>query len=386
MSNSSFLSFRLPDDSEELRQITDSVRKLVNDTLFLRPGEVPRFSRTDFERFAALGLTAMTVPEEHGGSPVPPLTIAAVLFEIARAQLGPAIYLSVHLMVSKLLANSQADPTLLRDLAEGRKLAAFCLTEARAGSDAASLETRAEPQGEEWLLNGEKIYITSAGVADVYFVFARTGGPGRGGISAFVVERGATGLGFGADESKMGCEGSTLASVFFRNTPARLVGEREKGYDRALEALAGGRVSIAACATALASRAIEVAALHLQQREQFGSRLSAFQGLQFLVSDMLMKLRASILLTRDACAALERNPADAAAAAGMAKCFSSDSAMAITTDAVQLLGGAGYIRDFGVERLMRDAKMLQIVERTNQIQRIVVAKAFTRSLNASGTS
>ena len=298
-------------------------------------------------------------------------------------------------MVSRLLSQavnglSEEDPRriILQDLAEGRKLGAFCLTEASAGSDASNIQTKARSSDGNWTLNGEKIYITSAGHADVYYVFARTlevfssdespANSAKDTISAFLVEKGAHGLSFGPEESKMGCSGSPIASVRFQDTPALLLGDPGMGYKSALSALAGGRVNIAACACALGAQAIQKAKEHLETRKQFGKALSEFQGLQFLLSDMLMKQRASVLLTRDACRAIETEDQTALFAA-TAKCFSTDSAMAICTDAVQLLGGAGYLKDYEVERLMRDAKMLQIVEGTNQIQRMILARGFLKA-------
>ncbi len=377
------LSFTQDFDNHELLDISSAARKFAERELRPPAGKTPQFNRSHFENFGKLGFAGMSLPESLGGSGVSPLTIASVIFETARADLGPAIYLGVHLMVSRLLhhlaaSESPVDEKIgatLREMADGRKLGAFCLTEANAGSDAANLQTKAEKKAGAWTLTGEKIYITSAGFADVYFVFARTGGARKEGISAFLVERGASGLSFGTPERKMGCESSPIASVFFSDTPAVLLGNEGAGFQNAMNALSGGRVNIAACACALSSRAIELASAHLKQREQFGRALSEFQALRFMLSDMWIKLRASVLLTRDACLLLEKDPSQQREASA-AKCFATDSAMQTTVDAVQLLGGAGYLAEYEVERLMRDAKMLQIVEGTNQIQRLVIAKSI----------
>ncbi|MFN8388975.1 MAG: acyl-CoA dehydrogenase family protein [Bdellovibrionota bacterium] len=372
--------FILDSDSELLRDLSSSVRKFADSNLLVT-SDPPRFRREDFDALAKLGLTGMSVPEQHGGTPMSALAIATAIFDLARAQLGPAIYLSVHLMVSKLLssaASNEYQTERLMKLASGELLGAFCLTEAEAGSDAANLKTKAEPSNDGYRLTGEKLYITSGGVADLYLVFARTAAAGAEGISAFLVEKSAPGLSFGKHERKMGCEGAPIASVHFDGcfvpTAARL-GAEGTGYKLALSGLQGGRVNIAAAACGIGSKALEIAARHLRTRRQFGQPLAGFQGLQFMLSDMATALRASVLLTREAANDLDsgskRTPS-----ASMAKCFATDSAMRITTDAVQLLGGAGYIAEYEVERLMRDAKMLQIVEGTNQIQRLLIARSL----------
>lgn len=374
-------NFHREHDSFENEQISRLAARFAEEHLRISGEERPSFKREHFTQLGALGLARMSLPE----SACSHLAVASALFELARAQLGPAIYLSVHLMVSKLLAQWSAKektkneiwPPLLEQLGSGEKLAAFCLTEAAAGSDAANLSTLATRDGDEYLLSGEKIYITSGGIADVYLVFARTAKTGAKGISAFILERGTPGLSFGQAERKMGCEGAPIASVHFENcrvSAAARLGEEGDGYKIALSGLNGGRVNIAACACGLSSRSIELASAHLKSRTQFGQTLSEFQGLQFLLADMLTDLEASILLTRSAAEDLDRGKTSNSAAS-MAKCFATDAAMKITTDGVQLLGGAGYLADYEVERLMRDAKMLQIVEGTNQIQRVLIARS-----------
>lgn len=376
--NLDFASF---DDSDEMAQLINSVRKFSAQHLD-SGSEDPQFSRDNFKRMADLGLTAMSLSEQAGGLDSKPLEIATALFEIARIDLGAAVYLSVHLMVSRLLesyGNSDYVRSLLGELASGKKLGAFCLTEAGAGSDAARLQCKAETDGgKEFILNGEKIYITSAGVADVYLVFARTGAAGAKGISAFVVERDNPGLSVGKPERKMGASGSPIGTVTLTDCKVKqeaLLGKLGEGYKIALSGLNGGRVNIAACACGVGSMALEIAAAFAKERRAFEQRIADFQAIQFMIADGLMKLRASVLLTRDAAIGLARNSKDSLRAA-LAKCFASDSAVAITIDCVQVLGGAGYLKDYRVERLMRDAKMLQIVEGTNQIQRILIARAL----------
>lgn len=377
MTNSVF-SFTAETDPFETRELCTQARKFAESTLKVSPGDTPVFRRDDFDAMGTLGLCGMSVSEDCGGSNLTDLDIAAVLFELARVQLGPAVYLSVHAMASRILAAQPIHKKLVGELASGTKLGAFCLTEPAAGSDAGSIQTRAEKTTGGYEITGEKIYITSGGVADVYVVFARTGGPGPSGISAFAVERGASGMSFGRPEKKMGCEGAPICSVHFERcavAESSLLGAEGEGFRIALSGLNGGRINIAASACGVASRALELATAYLGGREQFGKRLSDFQGLQFLVADLAVALRASILLTRDAATGTEKGQS-ASAAAAMAKCFATDAAMRITTDAVQLFGGAGYLAEYEVERLMRDAKMLQIVEGTNQIQRMLIARAI----------
>ncbi|MCB0344571.1 MAG: acyl-CoA dehydrogenase family protein [Bdellovibrionales bacterium] len=369
------LDFVFESDSYENRELAVSVRKFAEANL----GEVG-FDRAHFSRMGELGLTGMSLDERYGGSAMESLSIASALFEISRIQLGPTIYLSVHLMVAKIIQQYGADENadLLHEMAAGRALGAFCLTEAQAGSDAYALRTRAEKSGNSWTINGEKIYITSAGLADAYVVFARTSDDKKNGITAFLLRKDHPGMSFGPHEKKMGAEGSPIATVTFENCKvddsARL-GEVGGGYKIALSGLNRGRVSIGAAACGLASRSIEIARAHLAERTQFGQALADFQGLRFMLADMATQLYASILLTRDAAQRLDSGGKQNWPSS-MAKFFASDAAMKITTDGVQLLGGAGYLADYTAERLMRDAKMLQIVEGANQIQRLIVARAL----------
>jgi len=280
---------------------------------------------------------------------------------------------------------------LLPKLATGEWLAAFGLSELSAGSDASALKSTVTAGPHGLTLSGEKCYITSAGFADVYVVFARNQALGPKAISAIIIDPPAPGAkpqqrqGFtvSAPDKKMGCELSPIASLQFDNLSLpleNLLGDPAAGYSIALSGLAGGRISIAACANGLSRTAIEAALKHLGEREQFGSKLIEFQGLQFMLADMQMQYEAARLLTREAAQLLSRDPKhpDNRLLPSYAKCFATDAAMKITTDAVQLLGGAGYIKDYGVEKLMRDAKMLQIVEGTNQIQRMVIARELAK--------
>lgn len=335
--------------------------------------------------FADAGLTGGAISNEYSGLGLTSAHCIAIMEELAAVDLGPAIFLSVHYMVSGLIerfGTPDQKARLLPRLASGELLGAFALTEPSAGSDASNLTTSFTKHGSDYILNGEKCYITSAGWADIYVVFAREAGTkGSEGISALIVEKSSSKeLNIGKPEKKLGCELSPIASLNFDNLAvprSNLLGEERRGYSVALSGLAGGRINIAACANGLSRTAIRLALDHLCERSQFGQKLIEFQGLQFMLADMQIKYEAAKALTERAAQALANCKLDRSAQRmqpSIAKCFATDAAMSITTDAVQLLGGAGYIKEYGVERLMRDAKMLQIVEGTNQIQRSLIAR------------
>jgi alkylation response protein AidB-like acyl-CoA dehydrogenase len=365
----------------EHAQILESVRKMA-----LK--EIPSFQTEEFygtlprplfDSMAALGLTGLSISEANGGMGAPAKLIAGVLEEISQVDLGPAIFLSVHLMVSKMIetfGNDAQKKKYLDGLIEGKLLAAFGLTEASAGSDASAIKTSAQETPNGYVLNGSKIYITSAGWADLYVTFAKMP---DGKMSAFIVPAQTKGLVIGSPEKKMGCELSPIATLTFENMELpkeALLGELGQGYKVALNGLAGGRVSIAACANGLSQSALQRAVAYLKEREQFGKPLIEMQGLQFMLADMKIKLETAKLITAQAADIIDNKSSqgDQRLFSSIAKCYATDSAMAVTTDAVQLFGGAGYIKEYQVERLMRDAKMLQIVEGTNQIQRMIIAR------------
>ena len=341
-----------------------------------------------FSSLSSVGLAGLAIPEEYGGLESSASTIAKIFEEISLVDIGPAIFLSVHTMVSGLITRHGTDEqkqSILPKLAAGEFLGAFALTEPGAGSDASALATTATIKDDEYILNGSKCYITSAGFADLYIVFAKTVSGAEGGISAFVVPSTTTGLSIGAPEKKMGAELSPIASLYFDNArvPATaLLGKLHQGFAVALSGLAAGRVNIAACANGLSQAALSSAIDHLKTREQFGETLSNYQGLQFMIADMYQLLEASRTITAKAAHILDSDNTNKDAiklSSSSAKCFATDAAMKITTDAVQLLGGAGYMQEYGVESLMRSAKMLQIVEGANQIQRMIIARALLGS-------
>lgn len=339
--------------------------------------------RALFASFAEAGVAGLAVPESFGGIGASAATSAAVFDTISRHDMGPAIFISVHAMVCGLIARFGSDEqkkSILPKLASGEALGAFALTEPHAGSDAQALSTEAVLRGDSYFLTGSKIYITSAGFADLYVVFARTKDSSGAGISAFIVPASAKGLTIGTPEKKMGCELSPIASLFFDGAEiprSHLLGPIHEGFKVALSGLAGGRVNIAACANGISRAALDLALKHLRERKQFGKALAEFQGLQFMVADMHSRLEASRLLVEKAAEDLDTagaSPATTRLSSSVAKCFATDTAMSITTDAVQLLGGAGYIKEYQVERYMREAKMLQIVEGANQVQRMIIAR------------
>jgi alkylation response protein AidB-like acyl-CoA dehydrogenase len=345
-----------------------------------------QFPRELFHKSAKLGLCGLAIPEEFGGISASAEMSAAVYTELAAVNLGPAIFLSVHNMVCSLITkfgSPEQKSLYLPSLASGEMLAAFALTEPGAGSNASALRSTAvlDNSGDMYTLNGEKCWITSAGFADLYLSFARTSGEQgeRKGISAFLVLASDSGLHCATPEVKMGCELSPIASVSFVDCQlpaARGMGTVGEGYAIALGGLASGRINIAACANGLARASIQKAYQFLSERKQFGQLLVEFQGLQFMLADMQMRLEAAELLTINAARTLDRDPEsrENRLQPSIAKCFATDAAMQTCTDAVQLLGGAGYVREYEVERFMRDAKMLQIVEGTNQIQRQIIAQ------------
>jgi alkylation response protein AidB-like acyl-CoA dehydrogenase len=339
-----------------------------------------------YASLSEVGLAGIAIPENLGGLEASAATTASIFETIARFDVGPAIFLSVHAMVSGLIVRfgtEEQKKGLLPKLASGELLAAFALTEPNAGSDARALTTEATQTPDGFKLKGSKCYITSAGFADLYLVFARTQTESGAEISAFLVPASTPELSIGKPEKKMGAELSPIASLFFEEAHIprdALLGPINNGFTVATAGLAAGRVNIAACANGLSIAAFDIARRHLRERRQFGRPLADFQGLQFMIADMYQKLEAARLLTQmgaaeiDAAKSGSSNGVHTKLSSSVAKCFATDAAMSITTDAVQLLGGAGYIKEYSVERLMRDAKMLQIVEGANQVQRMIIAR------------
>lgn len=326
------------------------------------------------------------MPEAYEGVGADALATVIVIEEIARVCASSSLIPAVNKLASMpwLLAGSEElKQTYLRRWPR-EAMASYCLSEPEAGSDAAAMTTRAVRDGDTYVLDGVKRWITNAGVSQFYTVFAVTDpAAGTKGISAFVVERADEGVSFGAPEHKLGIKGSPTREVYLdrvRVPTSRLVGEPGTGFATAMRTLDHTRVTIAAQAVGIAQGALDYALGYVKERKQFGKPLAEFQGLRFMLADMGMKLEAARQLTYAAAARSERGDADLTYFGAAAKCYASDMAMEITTDAVQLLGGYGYTRDYPVERMMRDAKITQIYEGTNQIQRMVMARQLLAGL------
>jgi alkylation response protein AidB-like acyl-CoA dehydrogenase len=374
--------FRLDDEQREIQGLA---RKFAQNEIAPHADEWDEehhFPREVLQPMAELGLAGLLVADEYGGSALPRLTGALIYEELAQADMATAVWLSVHNMVAGLIARfgdeAQRERWLPR-LVSGEALGAFSLSEAHAGSDATAIRAMARRDGDDYVLNGSKYWVTNAGQADLYAVMMRTDAEaGSRGISTFIVERDTPGFSIGKLERKMGLRSSPTGELIFEDcrVPAanRLSAEGD-GIKIALSSLDGGRVNIGSIAVGVAQAALDVAVRYAGERVAFGKPLGAFEGIQFMLADMAMKTQASRLLVYEAAWKMDTGEASVTAAA-MAKCFATDAAMAVTTDAVQALGGAGYVRDWPVERYMRDAKVGQIFEGANQIQRIVIARGL----------
>ncbi|MGI5245391.1 acyl-CoA dehydrogenase family protein [Dactylosporangium sp. CA-139066] len=380
-----FEVYQLPEEHEAVREAVRAVcdgKVAPNAAAADETGEFPQAS---YDALRASDFHAPHIPAEYGGAGADALATAIVIEEVARACASSSLIPAVNKLgtMPLLLAGSaELKQRYLPPVARGEAMFSYCLSEPDAGSDAAGMKTRAERDGEFWVLNGVKRWITNAGVSEYYTVFAITDPAARSrGISAFVVEKSDAGVSFGAPEKKLGIKGSPTREVYLDNVriPAdRIIGEPGTGFSTAMRTLDHTRVTIAAQALGIAQGALDFALGYVQERKQFGKPISDFQGIQFMLADMGMKLEAARQLTYAAAAKSERGDADLTYFGAAAKCFASDAAMSITTDAVQLLGGYGYTKDFPLERMMRDAKITQIYEGTNQVQRIVMARQLLK--------
>jgi alkylation response protein AidB-like acyl-CoA dehydrogenase len=369
------------EDREEIRQLARSVAEGRVAPFAADVDESARFPTEGYRALVESQLHAVVIPEAYGGVGADALTGAVVAEEIARVcattqQVSGANELFAWPLL--LGGSEQQKQRWLAPIASGETLGAFALSEPEAGSDVASMSTRAVANGDGWRVRGTKRWITNGGVADCYLLFAVTDpDAGTRGISAFVLEKTDRGLAFGAPEKKMGLKGSPTTEIYLDDVPLpadRLIGHRGDGLKLALGTLDRTRTAVAAQAVGIAQGALDVAVDYVGHRRQFGKALAEFQGLQFMLADMAVGVRAARLLTHAAAAEIEAGAPTMGAAGAAAKLFASDTAMKVTTDAVQLLGGSGYVKDFPVERMMRDAKITQIYEGTNQIQRMVIAR------------
>ena len=369
--------------ADEYESLRESVRALA--TKKIAPfahdvDEQARFPQEAADALIAAGLYAAHVPAEFGGDGADALATVIIIEEVARvcgsSSLIPAVNKlgSVPLIIAGTEAQKQKYLPLL---AKGQGFS-YCLSESSAGSDAAAMTTKAVKDGDAWVINGSKKWISNAGESEFYTVLASTD-PSRGakGISAFIVEKSDAGVSFGAHEKKMGFRGSPTREVYFDNVRInddRRLGDVGSGFALAMQTLDHTRITIAAQALGIAQGAFEVATAYAHERKQFGKPIFDFQGVQFMLADMAMQIAAARALTYQAAVKSERGEKDLTFFSAAAKCFATDVAMKVTTDAVQVLGGYGYVSDFPVERMMRDAKLTQIYEGTNQVQRVVMAR------------
>ncbi|MBE3552373.1 MAG: acyl-CoA dehydrogenase [Kyrpidia tusciae] len=374
--------------TKEQEQMREAVRAFAEEVV--APGAAERdeqesFDRGIFDKMAELGLAGIPWPEEYGGAGLDMLTYVITIEELSRVDASAGVTISAHTSLASWpiyrFGTEEQKRKYLRPLAEGTKIGAYGLTEPGAGTDAANLRTTAVREGDHYVLNGSKIFITNGGEADIYVVFATTDREKRHrGISAFILEKGMPGFHFGKKEKKMGLRSSPTMELVFDNciVPAEnRLGEEGFGFKIAMMTLDGGRNGIAAQAVGIAQGALEAAVAHAKEREQFGKSIGQFQAIQFKLADMATRVEAARLLTYQA-AWLEDRGLPYGKASAMAKMYASDTAMYVTTEAVQIFGGYGYIREYPVERFMRDAKITQIYEGTNEVQRMVVARELLR--------
>jgi alkylation response protein AidB-like acyl-CoA dehydrogenase len=380
-----FDTYRLSDEHEALR---DAVRALAEKEIAPYAAEVDDQGRYPAEARDALvkaGFHAIVIPEEYGGEGADELAGCIVIEEVARicasSSLIPAVN-GLGLTPILLSASHELKQQVLPSIAAGDQMISYALSEREAGSDAASMKTRARRDGDTWVLNGTKAWITNAGESSWYTVMAVTDPEKKAnGISAFVVHRDDPGFEVGPKERKLGINGSPTREIYFQDCVIpgdRIIGAEGTGFKTALATLDHTRPTIGAQAVGIAQGALDVALAYVKERKQFGKQIAEFQGLQFMLADMAMKVEAARQLVYVATARAERGEPNLGFISSAAKCFASDTAMQVTTDAVQLLGGAGYTKDFPVERMMRDAKITQIYEGTNQIQRVVMARSILR--------
>jgi alkylation response protein AidB-like acyl-CoA dehydrogenase len=368
--------------SEEQRQLIDAAREAAETILgpsVEHDDEHELFRKDLFQALGEAGLAGVSTSEELGGLGLGYLEYAMVLEQVAAVSASYAVTLAVNGLPQVILSaygTPEQQEQWVPGLAAGELLGAFALSEPESGSDAGSLKTTAVRDGDHYVLNGTKFWITHGGYADVYVVMARTGGLGSRGISAFLVQAGAKGLSYGKKENKMGLRASPTVELVLEDVrvPASaLVGREGQGFHVALSALDSGRITIAAIATGISQASLAVAAHYACQRRQFNKAIIDFQGVGFMLADMASVTETSRLLVHKA-AWLRDQKRPYSDVAAMAKCVATDGCMKVSTDAVQCLGGYGYTREYPVERYMRDAKVMQIVEGTNQVQRLVISR------------
>ncbi|WP_334164155.1 isobutyryl-CoA dehydrogenase [Phenylobacterium sp.] len=378
------MDFSLTDDQ---RAIEDAARAFAADELAphsARWDEEKHFPVETLRKAAELGFAGLYVAEDVGGSGLSRLDASIVFEQLSYGDVATAAFISIHNMAAWMVDRFGSDELRKRylpRLCAMELIASYCLTEPGSGSDAAALQTTARKDGDSYVLNGSKAFISGAGASDVYVVMARTGGPGPKGISAFVVEKDTTGLSFGAQEKKMGWNAQPTAQVNFddcRVPEANRIGQDGEGFRFAMAGLDGGRINIASCSLGGAGLALDTAKAHLETRSQFGAALKDFQGLQWRLADMATELEAARLMVRRAADSLDRRDPNATRYCAMAKRFATDAGFEVANQALQLHGGYGYLRDYPLERIVRDLRVHQILEGTNEIMRVITARELFR--------
>ena len=372
--------------TNEERLILDTVRAFARERVAPRAAEIDRTAEFPWDlvrEMSKMGLLGVCLPEEYGGAGQSYVLFAMIVEELCKACATTGLIMDVNISLCAepivLFGNEEQKKRFLTPLASGEKLGALAITEPEAGSDAAGIKTTAVRDGDQYVLNGTKIFTTNGGVADIYVCTAVTDpGDGHKGITDFVVEKGMPGLSFGEPLHKLGICGSATTEVHFDNVRVPIenrLGEEGMGFKITMDTLDGGRIGIAAQAVGIAQSALDDAVAYITQRKQFGQRIADFEAVQFMVADMATQIEAARLLTLQA-AALREQKIPCARESSMAKLFAGDMAMRVTIDALQLFGGYGYIKEYPAERHMRDAKITQIYEGTQQIQRLVIARSI----------
>lgn len=371
--------------SEDQRAFADTARAFAQAELAPHAAEWDRehiFPREAIAKAGELGFCGLYAPESIGGLALPRLDATLVFEEMAAVDPSTTAFITIHNMATWMLGTWATDAVRAEwgeQLTSGSKLASYCLTEPGAGSDAASLKTRAELVGNEYIVNGSKAFISGAGSTDVLVLMARTGdaGSGASGISAFAVPADAAGVSYGKKEEKMGWNSQPTRVISFDNVriPAHnLLGREGEGFKIAMKGLDGGRINIATCSVGAAQGALTQAQSYMQERKQFGKAIASFQALQFKLADMATELVAARQMVRLAASKLDAGARDASTYCAMAKRFATDAGFMVCNEALQLHGGYGYIREYPLERLMRDARVHQILEGTNEIMRVIIAR------------
>ena len=374
------MDFELSEEQRLIRQMAADFAAAEMEPFAREWDEKSVFPVDMLRNAAALGFGGIYVGEDVGGSALSRLDAALILEELARGCTSTAAYISIHNMAAWMIdayGDDAQRSRFLPALCSMEKFASYCLTEPGAGSDAASLRTRAVHDGDHYVLNGSKAFISGGGVSDVYVVMARTGGEGPKGISCIVVEKGTPGLSFGAQEVKLGWKSQPTAAVIFEDcrVPAEnLVGGEGNGFRIAMAGLDGGRLNIGACSLGAAAASLDRAVAYMKERHQFGEALAAFQALRFRMADCATELAAARLLLHKAATMVDAKAPGATVTAAMAKRLATDTGFSVVNEALQMHGGYGYLRDYPLERYLRDVRVHQILEGTNEIMRLIIAR------------